>query len=471
MALLGEGSLLAGRAEGRPRRRLSGWFAAALLVALTTAGVLAGRREPAGGHHSSQSTPRANAVTVTQYLEELTVGAREEQESMTLTGTLAVAFVLLGAGAALLTTTGRAVVGGAFAGTVGIEAVLWFHPDPPPSRHLLGGLFLLVLIALGTERAASALGTAEKGSFRRIASATVALALSATVVTAQSSRLWRYYARGRPQWEWIARVVESVTTPADEIVATDDSTRVALDHYLGANRARLSSQRVAFDDDSYGVGLDRPGACTVVVGREAPTARTSRRSGGRWLQVAADSGTGTSVYLSGGPGRRHCLRTPPLALRKGPGGPLRWMLPAERKTAEDHVLEFDAASTPHLAFGWSRLEAEEGKTFAWVEGRNAAVDLDLRARGDRLLVVDLWPVAVPERRQTVEIKVNGAWVASATLNPRGERLTVEVPAGILRDGENRIVFAFRYAARPRQVSSSPRDRRHLAAAFDRLEVR
>jgi hypothetical protein len=243
--------------------------------------------------------------------------------------------------------------------------------------------------------------------------------------------------------------------------------QLALNHYLGAARVELEPEP-AKGGDARRERPARERACTVIVHRDAQEIARPHRSRGRWLHRVAD-GTGAKVYLAGGSGRWDCLRTPPLELRKELAGPKQWNVPAGAPPPEDHVLEFDAASRPHLAYGWSGLESQAGRTYAWVEGKHAAVDLFLRGGGDRILVVDLWTLAVGERQQRVEISLNGTAVASASVNPLGERLTVGLPGELLRDGENRIAFSFRWVATPRRVGLS--DDRHLAAAFDRLEVR
>jgi hypothetical protein len=469
LALLAPGSTDAGDPRAGSRRRYPAWWWTVLLAAVTAGGLLAANRESAAARAGSPAGPRWTAATVAQRFEELTVGALDASESPTPTGAVTFMLLALGAGAALGTTTGRAILCGALAGTVGIEAILWFHSDSSASRHLLGSLFVLILVAAGAHRVASAIrGLTSAGGFRRIASITVAAALVAPLLAAQYHRLWLYYVGGRPHWEWIARVVDTVARPDDEILATDESTKVILDHYLAATGSRLSSQ-VAADGSAWASG-DRPRACTVIIGGPPPRPKETSRSGDRWRRVAADAGAGARVFLSGPAGGSRCRRPLPLELRKGPGSPLRGML-RWQGVAEDEALEFDAATRPYLTYGWSRLEEGEGKTFAWVEGRHAAVDLDLRAASDRLLILDLWPLPVPQHQQGVEILVNGALVASEELHPGGERLTVEVPAALLREGENRIAFGFRYAVRRRQVDPSSEDSRRVAAAFDRLELR
>ncbi len=142
--------------------------------------------------------------------------------------------------------------------------------------------------------------------------------------------------------------------------------------------------------------------------------------------------------------------------------------------AETRFLNFDPESTPReaLVSGWSGFESGgPGDTFVWAQGRKAAVEVQARKAGGRLVRFRCWPFrwegAPP---QTLSLAVNGSRVETLGLSGEARVYSVATPAEAWRPGKNVVTFEFAYAEAPKDRVPGQADARTLAAAFDWMEI-
>jgi hypothetical protein len=141
---------------------------------------------------------------------------------------------------------------------------------------------------------------------------------------------------------------------------------------------------------------------------------------------------------------------------------------------ETRFLNFDPESTPRstLAYGWSTFEADsQTNTFVWCNGLRAALVINSRADGDRLVRFRGWPFSWPgSAPQTMAVSINGLRVANLTLPNDFRVSSFVVPRESWKKGANELVLEFAYAASPMEKLPPQKDARPLAFAFDWLEI-
>jgi arylsulfatase A-like enzyme len=127
----------------------------------------------------------------------------------------------------------------------------------------------------------------------------------------------------------------------------------------------------------------------------------------------------------------------------------------------------------HLIEGWGRPEtsSDAEKSFAWVTGRRATLQITrLDSTPARLEIVG-WPLRWDQAPdQEVEVLVNGTSLGSETLRRRRARLRFSVPEGVFQAGTNFIELRFAYAEQPAKVHPGSTDDRSLSAAIHHVRI-
>ena len=147
-----------------------------------------------------------------------------------------------------------------------------------------------------------------------------------------------------------------------------------------------------------------------------------------------------------------------------PIAPGMWRLGPETQRA---VVDFGNPTAYRTGRGgFGREERREGRTVAWSEGPRSWVDLDLAVEPHesyRMRLV-LRPAAASLRE--VGIEVNG--MRGAVLQLPGSDwgdVSIQIPAGLLRTGRNRLGFVYGTGQDPGVAAEGP-----SALLFDRLEI-
>lgn len=234
------GAALAGGADERAAaRRLAGRSvvaaAGAAILFLPWIGAVgtAASRTPAAG------VADWSADYLLRRLHFLTVGGKEG-EAVTAGGILCIALVAAGCAAALRRRAGRSTLAGALVGIAGVEAGLLALDHWSNARYdLVGWVFLIALLGLGSERLAAWGAGALGPAWRRPLYAAVA-ALTAAACLAG---LLRYDRTGRPDWDRVAAAVAALRRPGEVVLAENEWTRISLGHYLRPGTA-IGAQEV-----------------------------------------------------------------------------------------------------------------------------------------------------------------------------------------------------------------------------------
>jgi|GEM_PF-407844 len=129
-----------------------------------------------------------------------------------------------------------------------------------------------------------------------------------------------------------------------------------------------------------------------------------------------------------------------------------------------------SASGPNviLRAGWSDGE-DWGR---WIEGTEAHARWAAPLRISYRLEIEVFPVCVPERPQSLQIQVNGATIAAHAWQGCDSWLSqTTIPANLIRIGWNEIVLSPGYAARPIDFTGGQNtDTRLLSVGVQRLDV-
>jgi hypothetical protein len=135
-------------------------------------------------------------------------------------------------------------------------------------------------------------------------------------------------------------------------------------------------------------------------------------------------------------------------------------LPKTRATR----LEFAKSDTAgSYGFGWSEFEVHGGRTLRWATGSESDIYLELDASRDaRLGLVVSTHGENPG--QVMSIEVNGAKAGDFPVGFAPSLHEITVPARMLREGANRVLFRFLKSKAPGA------DTRQLAVLFDSLTV-
>jgi 4-amino-4-deoxy-L-arabinose transferase-like glycosyltransferase len=121
----------------------------------------------------------------------------------------------------------------------------------------------------------------------------------------------------------------------------------------------------------------------------------------------------------------------------------------------------------YLAEGWSFDEHDAKTTFVWAVAKRARVEFALAEPHYRELELRVYPL--PESLPSnLAVYVNDRKVSDTEITSGGwQSREIELPAGALKPGLNRIGFAFGVTASP----ATGGDRRTLAVAFDSIRLR
>jgi hypothetical protein len=152
-------------------------------------------------------------------------------------------------------------------------------------------------------------------------------------------------------------------------------------------------------------------------------------------------------------------------LTSWPGLALQRVVPRTHAPRLDLVLGTPAARR-FLREGWSGDEFDEHERWVWAVGRRSTLSVPLEAGSDVLMTLSIAPFVVPDKRQTVEIVVNGESVATLALGRELEDRSVDLPGRVVRD-ENAVDLRYGYAVSPKELGKSA-DERELAVIVERV---
>jgi hypothetical protein len=112
-----------------------------------------------------------------------------------------------------------------------------------------------------------------------------------------------------------------------------------------------------------------------------------------------------------------------------------------------------------------------GDTFVWCESKSCSIQVPSGRSEDRIVRVRLWPFLFPGAPpQVVEVFVNGKSIGSKPLANLASVLSFPADKAVWHKGLNDLQFRFSYAVQPKSKFPESDDPRHLAAAFDWVEV-
>jgi hypothetical protein len=114
------------------------------------------------------------------------------------------------------------------------------------------------------------------------------------------------------------------------------------------------------------------------------------------------------------------------------------------------------------------MEGDGERTFRWIKRLEADVWFDLKETAALELEVTAAPLFLGHRRQNIGVYVNNGFLVEWVCPPRPgyAAYRAPVPAGLLREGRNRLTLRLGYKRR-----LGDGEDRELALAVDRIELR
>ena len=114
--------------------------------------------------------------------------------------------------------------------------------------------------------------------------------------------------------------------------------------------------------------------------------------------------------------------------------------------------------------GWSGLE-DWG---VWGEGTESHAQWVITSRTPQRLSLAAFPMCLPDKKQQIEIEVNGTVVATQQWqNCDPWSTTVDIPASLVQVGANDLIVRSAYASRP---PDNPAETRQLSTGFTKLRI-
>jgi hypothetical protein len=428
---------------------------------------------------------------VSDRLQFLTVAGREI-DHFGWGGALVATIALVGLLYTARRVHGRLVIVSFLTGTLGVEILLRLKDHWSDGRYnTVGWLFLVVLIAVGLDRLMT-IG-------RR---PVLGLCLLATVIVAHLAGVSDLQRKGRPSWDRMAEVVRQVRRPGEKLYASNGHAQVTLSYYLrGADFRKKANDAEApiplegdlnrlfelWDDDQ---------SCLLVLGQ--PFTPEILKIAKHFPEIVRYYSTGRLYRLTPEirsalkewglyPDRNHSYSSaedwPEPAMELVPAGLRRvhrsclgtiraCILGEPPWYSETHRLELDPETCAGLLLhGWSAFERDEkGRTYVWIDGREASVRLYLTKPGTHLLSIRIWPYSISDRNQRVRGLLNGNVLGEVMLEKGAQTVSVEVSPEKIHYGENLLTLQFRHTAEPRRQGSTAGKVRRLAAAVDWIEI-
>jgi hypothetical protein len=114
---------------------------------------------------------------------------------------------------------------------------------------------------------------------------------------------------------------------------------------------------------------------------------------------------------------------------------------------------------------------DNGRSFAWVDGKAAEVLLPRRSRGDAALDIVCQPnLPAADASQAMSVVLNGTVLGTVSLREGWQTVTLDAPARTWLIGLNDLTLSFTHAISPLEAGLSA-DPRKLSVAFDRIAIR
>jgi hypothetical protein len=461
---------------GRAAAQRPAWTHLLLAVAAGTAAfvpwfvVIARALQP----RLSQGEASWSLKLVARRWQFLTVAVNEGDPLTWLGVTLAV-FGAVGVVVAIRHRTGRAVLIPAVVMLFISEAAMVFFDHFSRGRYNTAlWPFLVILVAVGVERCG-----------RLVRSPIVRVAAGVVLVTAMLVQVDGYHRRGRPRWDRMVEAVEQLRRPGEPVLTENTWGRMCVEHYMGGSVESLDRkpERLLMRLDSEDsvllltAGYPRSREIRVLAKRsilllDVPlTGRLYRIQRHAVDSVSEpDRGRATTALVWPRPAPE---LVPDRLLTPVSGCLGRW-LSGSTRSAEDRDtarFEFERRPTDELLVGWSRPKTwDDGTTFAWVIGREAAVILRRTTPAPARIGVRLWPHPQLADRQALRVLLNDVELTIRALRRGPQVIELNAPESAWRAGRNLLVFQFR-AAFPAPDNAAPwQGPRPRSAAVDWLEV-
>lgn len=379
-----------------------------------------------GRHHELPATRWTWPLFLERW-STLTVSGVEGESPRIVLASLFALLVVVGAWRALKYPVGPAVLTGAVAGTLGVEAGLSAAGHWSNARYDLAAWpFLILLAANGAEVLGSVV---PRASPRPLGAWMGAFGLAIPPLLSLSGLL-AYYERGRPDWEGVAAVALSASS-GEPILAGTEWVRVCLGYYVARRipeQGPQISSTVVLAGEIEQVRREVPrGGCRVLVDggwelthalnplfESTPAEAVFPRTHARLAVLAYES---FADPLSAAPWSCSSASLPLAGER---------ISPLDHWTSEQRAprrLEMVAAEKDNLGAGWSYPESTpQGVTFRWMAGHWARFRVEAGA-GERV-AVRMWPLATP---QSVALFRGGVLLGESSLDDGPQVLEWTVP--------------------------------------------
>ncbi|HEY7291599.1 MAG TPA: hypothetical protein VH583_17315 [Vicinamibacterales bacterium] len=142
-----------------------------------------------------------------------------------------------------------------------------------------------------------------------------------------------------------------------------------------------------------------------------------------------------------------------------------------RNVPRDTTIDVGTQTDRHWLYAGFADNEDNGRTFAWVDGKAAEVLLPRRSRADAAVDIVCQPnLPTADAEQTMSVVLNGTVLGTVSLREGWQTVSLDAPARTWLIGLNDLTLSFSHAISPLEARLSA-DPRKLSVAFDRIDVR
>ena len=322
----------------------------------------------------------------------------------------------------------------------------------------------VLLLAAGVAELARLIGSLLRRvipeSAGRFAEGTVAVVLLAALglpnLAAARSEPYK-----KADWRHAARLLEDLALPGEQVIASNEWSKICLKHYLG--------------DSPKGLTVEDAGQKTPNAKKMAAAAKSA------WLITAGYHGR---TDIRGWFRSHHPIWTTPiegLGLYFYPG--FRKFVTSRSGRPCEHCteaferlgskLDFDGRGALFQGKDWFPAEKmPDGLTFQWIDGDRADLALPV-PDGDRDYTIRLHAMPLTYDSappQQLVVRVGGRPAGTIDVLPGWNVYELDVPRRFWQHGLNLLILKLSWAARPLEVVDGSDDPRQLGLAVDYLEL-
>jgi hypothetical protein len=120
----------------------------------------------------------------------------------------------------------------------------------------------------------------------------------------------------------------------------------------------------------------------------------------------------------------------------------------------------------HLVAGFSKPDARS----VWSEGKRSVVAGVLQPAAGAYTLDVRCAAYPPLAPVTVQARVNGQEIGSASVSQKASDVSWAVPAGVLRAGPNELAFEYSQTGQPSKLKPGSKDERELAIRFFSIDL-